>query len=160
MFTLKLNQRFYSSLRLTALLALACAALWSAHRSTTSQAAEPDQTNLLQNGGFESGNVGLGLTAIPGWTVVRGTVDVLANSPNSGLPWQHSAEGAQSLDLIGTPGVASLRQSFTTEVGRKYVFSGWVSHHYGVGEASANVSLNGVLLAPLYHNTPNAQGDL
>lgn len=126
-----------------------------------SRAAGPEQTNLLQNGSFEAGPVGLALTSIPGWTITRGNVDVLSGSPSdpSGV-WQQAADGGKSLDLNGTPGVGTIRQSFATEAGRQYVLTGWVAHHYGTSEAGANVYVNGIPLTALYHNTPNAQGNL
>lgn len=140
-------------------LAVVSLAVWALVGWQTTGSAQ--QTNLLRNGSFDNGAVGLALTAIPDWTITRGNVDVLPGSPSHPLGvWQHAADGPNSLDLIGTPGVGTIRQSFATESGRKYTFSGWVSHHYGTPEAGANVYVNGIALSPLYHNTPNQQGDL
>ena len=144
------------------LLGLAVLSVWTLTNQTMpGNAAEPEQANLLRNGSFDNGSVGLALTAVPDWTITRGTVDVLPGSPSHPLGvWQHAADGQNSLDLIGTPGVGTIRQTFQTEPGRKYTFSGWVAHHYGTPEAGANVYVNGAQLSPLYHNQPNQQGDL
>ena len=134
-------------------------AVWSLGGWQTTGSAQ--QANLLRNGSFDNGSVGLALTTVPDWTITRGNVDVLPGSPSHPLGvWQHAADGPNSLDLNGTPGVGTIRQTFQTEPGRKYTFAGWVSHHYGTPEASANVYVNGTALSPLYHNTPNQQGDL
>ena len=117
-------------------------------------------TELLQNGNFEAGAVGLGVTSIPGWQVTRGNVDVIPNNVNVLWAWHQSADGTKSLELTGNPGAATIRQSFPTEVGRKYTFSGWVSHHFAIREAGINASVNGVPLEPLYHNTTNSQADM
>jgi choice-of-anchor C domain-containing protein len=47
-------------------------------------------------------------TALPGWTITAGTVDIVPNTY-----WQAS-EGAYSVDLVGTPGIGSIAQSVTT----------------------------------------------
>ncbi len=134
----------------TAALLLVAAALWLPVRlpanSSVCRAAEPEQTNLLVNGSFDNGPAGLGLTSLPGWSVTRGTVDVGSN------PDPRAADGQQSLDLIGTPGAGTIRQSFATESGRRYVFAGWVAHHPGVFEAGANLSVNNQPLEALYHS--------
>jgi eukaryotic-like serine/threonine-protein kinase len=75
--------------------------------------------NLLVNGSFEKGpavvawrNYAAGSTDIPGWTVSRGNIDVVAND------WPAS-HGAHSLDLDGAvPG--AIRQTFATVSGRRY----------------------------------------
>lgn len=129
------------------LLSLAMLAVWTLTNQTmTGSAAEPEQANLLQNGSFENGPEGLALTSLPGWAVTRGTVDVLNNT------YQQAADGNQSLDLIGSPGVGTISQTFSTETGRRYVFSGWVAHHPGIFQAGAIVSVNNQTLEPLYHS--------
>ncbi len=78
---------------------------------------------LLTNGSFEDGPepdldgpgftpMEAGSTAIPGWTVTRGSVDYI------GPYWQH-ADGRRSIDLNGNePG--AIAQTFRTQPGRKY----------------------------------------
>jgi hypothetical protein len=93
--------------------------------------------NLLSNGSFETGPTRLGLKSLPGWTVTQGTVDVRSDvqqAPNS---------GTKCLELIGTPGVGGIQQSFPTDVDKWYMFVGYVSHHPGVQEAEANIFING-----------------
>ena len=55
--------------------------------------------------------------SIPGWRITRGTIDVLSRF------WP-AADGRQSIDLVGSPGAATIEQSFPTEPGREYLFSG------------------------------------
>ncbi|MDX2033601.1 MAG: cohesin domain-containing protein [Blastocatellia bacterium] len=151
--TRKSLQRYW---RGALLLALSFAAMTAMTRHFAGRAAEPTQTNLLQNGGFEAGPDGLALTSLPGWSVTRGTVDVIAGAPNN----QPAAEGAKHLDLIGSPGVGRIQQTFPTTPGTRYVFSGWIAHHPAVPEAGANAYLNGSAALPLHHNTPNSPSDL
>jgi hypothetical protein len=68
-------------------------------------------------------------------------------------------QGEQSLDLVGTPGPASIEQAFRTEPGREYRFSGWLAHNpekRNAWDARANVFLNGELLTGLYHRDARA----
>src|SRR5512137_2526470 len=60
------------------------------------------QTNLLTNGSFENGPIGLGLTALPGWEVAAGTVDVIGESSADPYIQQAPGQGHQSLELAGT----------------------------------------------------------
>jgi choice-of-anchor C domain-containing protein len=88
--------------------------------STSSTRSEP---NLLVNGSFEEGPepdaagpgftpYEAGSTAIPGWTVTRGSVDYI------GPYWQH-ADGRRSIDLNGNePG--AIAQTFRTRMGATY----------------------------------------
>jgi hypothetical protein len=117
--------------------------------------AVPLPGNLLVNGSFETPRVrdGIGILAIsgsglPGWRVTHGTIDIIER-------WQQApGQGRQSIDLVGSPSAAAIEQSFATEPGRKYRFSGWVSHNWGIPEGKANVQLDGVYFAQLYHNVP------
>lgn len=94
----KMRARFSAIILSSCVLSLAgCAATTSA--------------NLIENGSFKLGpDVGSGFatyakdsTAIPGWTVTMGTVDVI------GSDW-HDADGdSRSIDSDGTPGPARLR---------------------------------------------------
>lgn len=77
--------------------------------------------NLLVNGSFEEGldDIGpfkpldKGSTAIKGWTVTRGQVDLI------GTFWK-SADGSRSIDLHGSPGYGGIAQTFKTKKGAKY----------------------------------------
>jgi choice-of-anchor C domain-containing protein len=84
--------------------------------------AATTSANLIENGSFKLGpDVGSGFatyakdsSAIPGWTVTMGTVDVI------GSDW-HDADGdGRSIDLDGTPGPGALAQSFGTVPGAEY----------------------------------------
>jgi hypothetical protein len=118
--------------------------------------------NLLVNGSFEQPPVPagqaystLGPGKLPGWTIVRGTVDV-------DQEWQQApGQGRQSLDLVGDH-AGTIEQSFATVAGQQYRFSGWISHDYGngVAEGRADVYLNGTFFVQLYHNMPSSQTDM
>lgn len=120
----------------------------------------PLQLDLLQNGNFEDSPVGLGVTTLQGWRVVKGNVDVIPDSSATFWAWHQPAGGTKSLELTGNPGAAAIEQSFSTQIGRKYVLTGWVSHHYAIREAGVDVSINGVAIEPLRHSTPNSQADM
>ena len=132
----------------------------SSRRQSTSRRTDTTTTpsNLLQNPSFEAGSVGLGLTSIPNWTIIRGNVDVIPNASSAQFPdWHQAADGTRSLELIGTPGAATIQQSFATQPGQRYSFSGWVSHHFGIDRAAVNVSVNSVALTPLSASGQNSQ---
>jgi uncharacterized protein DUF642 len=124
----------------------------------------PEQAsgNLLVNGSFESCSSrpsyaasSFGRRSMPGWRISGGTVDVLSPGYWEPAPGQ----GQQSLDLVGTPGAASIEQTFPTEPGREYRFTGWLAHNpekLNVLDARANVFLNGELLTQLYHRDARA----
>lgn len=95
-------------------LCLACALLLGIGASASA--------NLLQNGGFESGNyvdAGSGfMTLVPGntdlsgWTVLGDSIDWIG-------PYWQSSEGDHSLDLNGL-GTGGIMQSFSTTTGVTY----------------------------------------
>lgn len=118
------------------------------------------KTNLLVNGSFENGPAGLGVTSVPGWTVSRGNVDVIPNSAAVLWAWHQAADGSKSLELTGNPGVGAIRQTFSTEAGRKYLLTGWISHHFAVSTAGAKVSVNGEALEPIRYSVSNTQADM
>jgi choice-of-anchor C domain-containing protein len=99
------------------------------------------------NGGFEQPgtafftDIPAGSSALTGWTVVSGSVDVSSAANVFGAPYQ----GAQYLDLDGTsPG--HIKQSFVTAVGGSYQLTFAYSNNPasgGTDPASANVSLSG-----------------
>lgn len=76
--------------------------------------------SLIVNGSFELGPGGgwtywplnPGSTAMPGWIVTRGGIDIVQI-------WQHH-HGGRSLDLDGTPGRGGVTQSFSTIPGAIY----------------------------------------
>jgi hypothetical protein len=90
---------------------------------------------------------------LTGWRVVKGTVDLVGRSY-----WQQApGQGNQNIDLIGSPGAATIEQTFPTEPGREYRFSGWLSHNPVIAPRMtrrANVYLNGTFLVQLVHGDP------
>jgi choice-of-anchor C domain-containing protein len=83
--------------------------------------------NLIVNGSFEDGpKIGSFLaldvdsTAIPGWVVTRGQIDLI------GTHWK-SADGMRSIDLHGSPGFGGIAQTFTTKKGRSYKVTFWLA---------------------------------
>jgi choice-of-anchor C domain-containing protein len=88
--------------------------------------------NLVGNGSFEEGpqhipgdgpgiNTPLGYlelrqhsSALTGWQVTRGPVDILASHIKA-------ADGHRSVDLNGSPGMGGVRQTITTEIGTRYI---------------------------------------
>jgi hypothetical protein len=127
------------------------------------------QRNLLANGSFESPNsstspVDWGYTYgepldpnpafyrgrhIPGWRILKGTIDVKRSY------WQHApGQGHQSIDLVGSPGAASIEQTIATFPGLWYQFSGWVAHNPEIAYGRAEVRLNGHLFVYLQHDAP------
>jgi hypothetical protein len=123
---------------------------------------EPSAGNLLINGSFEvssnrlwQSGTSFGCRSMPGWQISGGTVDVLSSGYWEPAPGQ----GRHSLDLVGTPGAATIEQTFPTEPGRQYCFSGWLAHNpekQNVCDARAQVFLNGERFAELYHYDANA----
>jgi len=123
---------------------------------------EPTSGNLLINGSFEvssnrlwQSGTSFGCRSMPGWQISRGTVDVLSSGYWESAPGQ----GRHSLDLVGTPGAASIEQTFPTEPEREYCFSGWLAHNPekpDAWDARAQVFLNGELLTELYHRDADA----
>ncbi len=97
--------------------------------SQPSSAAATEQgtitsTNLLTNGGFESGasippgnlTLAAGSTDIAGWTVSQGDIDYVGDGR-----WEAS-EGTRSLDLNGFE-AGGIKQTFTTVAGASYLVS-------------------------------------
>lgn len=125
----------------------------------------PSAGNLLVNGSFENPPIPVpdgfrtfGQPGMPGWRILRGTVDVV-----HARYWPPAPDGGgQSLDLTGTPGAATIEQSFPTEPGRYYLFSGWTAHNpqnpISV-EGRIDVSLNGQPFTQLFHSDPLATLD-
>lgn len=123
-------------------------------------AAMPARAELIVNGGFESPSLGPAPFATyppgapTGWTVVSGSVDVLA----PGF-WGTPFEASQMLDLDGsTPGV--IEQSFATVPGTRYRLSfAYPNTPFGTTPAQAEVRVasGGVVLAhTVTHSTSTA----
>ena len=97
----------------------ACIALASLTFALPAYAAAP--VNLIKNGSFDAGpkpvpfaTYAKGSTAIPGWIVTFGTVDLI------GPQWHDADGGGYSIDMDGTPGPGGLAQSFPTRRRAKY----------------------------------------
>ncbi len=91
--------------------------------ATTPSAPVPKAAELVVNGSFEEGPTLEGTTtwttldkdstAIKGWTVTRGQIDLLSTN------WQ-AGEGKRSLDLHGSPGIGGVKQTLATKKGKTY----------------------------------------
>ncbi len=132
----------------------------------------PGHDNLLANGSFDfpdssSSDLDSGYTygqpasdpgfngyGIPGWRIPFGTIDVYQDG------WQQAPGRAkQSIDLVGSsPGL--IAQTFYTEPGRQYDFSGWVSHNPMLLEARADVFLNDQFFVQLFHKRYNSASNM
>jgi choice-of-anchor C domain-containing protein len=84
------------------------------------QTEKKESENLLVNGSFEDGPspkfgyawpYNPGSTAIPGWKVTRGQIDVQRG---------HASDGANMVDLHGSPGFGGIEQTFKTVKGHRY----------------------------------------
>lgn len=106
--------------------------------------------NLLANGSFEAPNstvpyayYDVGSTAITGWTVVGGQVQ-LTDGNASGLPASH---GGQWMDLTGSVGYNKglVSDAVSTVVGRTYALSFDLGNYLapGFGTSTLSVSING-----------------
>jgi hypothetical protein len=143
--------------------------------SYTIAAPTPGQDNLLANGSFEfpssaGSSVDWGYTygqplepdypgyngfSIPGWRIPIGTIDVYRTG------WQEApGQGRQSIDLVGSPFAGIITQTFLTEPGREYDFSGWMAHNPGLLEARADVFLNDQFFVQLFHKGYNSAADM
>ncbi len=95
-------------------------------------AGEPCDTNLIQNGGFESGPdqacgwicIGTGGTELYDWQVTLNSVDRQRTEPPDCMPESWLAfEGAHSVDLNGCSVGGMIEQSIRTTPGRRYELS-------------------------------------
>ena len=93
--------------------------------------------NLVVNGSFEdmkdddaSRPQDKGSTAITGWAVTRGQIDV--TQQDAGV-WK-AAHGKRALDLHGSPGFGGVEQSIATRPGKKYKVTFKMSGNPGVPE--------------------------
>jgi hypothetical protein len=129
---------------------------WSNEASVIPLGSQP--ANLLVNGSFEEphGDRFSVSGGVPGWQILKGSIDILTASY-----WQPAPDGgSQSIDLLGSPGVGTIQQSFPAVPGQDYLFSGYVSHNPSVTYGRANVLVNGALLAQLSHQIPNSSTNM
>jgi choice-of-anchor C domain-containing protein len=96
-----------------------------------------ESANLIVNGSFEdmkddeaSKPQDKGSTAIMGWTVTRGQIDVTQQNGND---WK-AHHGKRALDLHGSPGFGGVEQTITTKPGKKYKVTFKMSGNPGVPE--------------------------
>ena len=96
-----------------------------------------ESANLIANGSFEdvsdtdaSRPQDKGSTALKGWVVTRGQIDVTQQNGNE---WK-AAHGKRGLDLHGSPGFGGVEQSITTKPGKKYKVTFKMSGNPGVPE--------------------------
>lgn len=120
--------------------------------------------NLLVNGSFESPDTSvmfsfynLGSTAITGWTVVGGQIQ-LTDSATTHMP---ASDGGQWIDLTGNTGYGKglMSDAVATVVGRTYELSFDVGDYLAPGfmHATVSVSINGS--APqLFNNIASGYG--
>jgi len=91
------------------------------------------RANLLVNGGLEKAATAdvnpynliylkPGSTALPGWTITSGTVDLVPGTPSEDVYWLNT-EGDFSVDLVGTPGVGGISQRVSTTAGTTYTLT-------------------------------------
>ena len=91
--------------------------------------AQATTTNLLTNGGVEKGAGTFNAqgyltltptknqTAITGWTITSGTVDIVSSKY-----WKPS-QGSASIDMIGTNGLGAISQTVSTTANTSYNFT-------------------------------------
>ena len=158
-----------------ALLALGCTVLLGASPCEDDERPKPVAKNLVVNGSFEEGpaipedggeipaDLGYlpldeGSTAIPGWVVSRGQVDL--NSTH----WK-AAHGKRSIDLNGSPGVGGIRQRIRTEAGKRYKLTFKLAGHPAPIEAfeevkTLRVTIGGVVKTYTFDTTGKDRADL
>ena len=93
--------------------------------------------NLIVNGSFEDMKdedaarpQDKGSTAITGWAVTRGQIDV---TQEDGKVWK-AHHGKRALDLHGSPGFGGVEQTIATKPGKKYKVTFRMSGNPGVPE--------------------------
>src|SRR3954471_13029187 len=96
-----------------------------------------ESANLIVNGSFEDMKdedaarpQDKGSTAIKGWVVTRGQIDVTQQNGNE---WK-AADGKRALDLHGSPGFGGVEQTIATKPGKKYKVTFQMSGNPGVPE--------------------------
>jgi choice-of-anchor C domain-containing protein len=115
-----------------------CSAVLLASISSAAPVPKGAQSaNLIVNGSFEdmkdedaSKPQDKGSTAITGWVVTRGQIDVTQQNGNE---WK-AHHGKRALDLHGSPGFGGVEQSIATKPGKKYKVTFQMSGIPGVPE--------------------------
>jgi choice-of-anchor C domain-containing protein len=116
-----------------------CSALLLASLPTTAAPVPKGalSANLVVNGSFEdvadtdaSTPQNKGSTALKGWVVTRGQIDVTQQNGNE---WK-AHDGKRGLDLHGSPGFGGVEQSIATKPGKKYKVTFRMSGNPGVPE--------------------------
>ncbi len=113
------------------------------------------QAAPFANGGFESPVLTGGYyqqfdapsTAITGWTVTAGSVDIVTNA------YAPADEGVQFLDLVGSGSVGALSQTFDTIVGQTYQLSFAYSHNFSANTSAQGSVSVGDLIGLFSHDT-------
>lgn len=83
------------------------------------------------------------------------------SASNSLGVWHQAADGANSLELMGTPGVGGIAQAVPTVAGKKYKLSGWMAHHPGINQSGVWVWITDQWITPpLYHSGPASQSNM
>jgi Protein of unknown function (DUF642) len=87
------------------------------------------RANILVNGGLETllpptmpddlvyASTTLNTGALPGWSITSGSVDVVPSN------YFASSQGSYSVDLVGTPGIGAISQTFATTPGVGYLLT-------------------------------------
>jgi hypothetical protein len=93
--------------------------------------------NIVVNGSFEdvadtdaSRPLDKGSTALKGWVVTRGQIDV---TQQNGSEWK-AHDGKRGLDLHGSPGFGGVEQTIATKPGKRYKVTFRMSGNPGVPE--------------------------
>jgi choice-of-anchor C domain-containing protein len=96
-----------------------------------------ESANIIVNGSFEDVSdedagrpQDKGSTALKGWVVTRGQIDVTQQNGNE---WK-AAHGKRGLDLHGSPGFGGVEQTIPTKPGKKYRVTFKMSGNPGVPE--------------------------
>jgi choice-of-anchor C domain-containing protein len=120
-------------------LVVACSALMLASLPTSAAPIPKgaQSANLLVNGSFEdvadadaSRPLDKGSTAVKGWVVTRGQIDVTQQHENV---WK-AHHGKRGLDLHGSPGFGGVEQTIATKPGKRYKVTFRMSGNPGVPE--------------------------
>jgi len=131
-----------------------------------SPAVWADPVELIVNGGFEVPVVAparyrrltTGSTAMTGWDVISGNVDVVDESFATGLPY----EGEQWVDLNGDV-AGAIEQSFATEAGLVYKLSFRYANNAGATETvhgRVTVTGNDTLLEAMLSHADSRRDDM
>lgn len=127
------------------LLVVGAALVAAGHLAEAAPALKRDRAaSLVVNGSFEDGPavegfkpLDPGSTALKGWVVTRGQIDVVHESAEK----NKAADGKRHLDLHGSPGFGGVKQSIDTRVGRRYRVTFQMSGNPGVGHVNVQLTV-------------------